>query len=113
MARTALTIQKVEDEGLDPAYTAFGADGHSVRNSGREFLHVKNSSGYLRTLTLQTPQTVDALAVAERTISIPSGADGMFIGPLLPLNLYNQSDGSVYIDIDDETGVTIAALRLG
>ena len=63
MARTELTIQEIARAGLEPSYSNAAADGNNFENTGREFVHVKNGSGSAVTVTIQTPGTVDGLAV--------------------------------------------------
>jgi hypothetical protein len=51
------------------AFTA--ASGGATRsNTGREVIHIHNLSGGPITVTISTPDTVDGLAVAERTVVI-------------------------------------------
>ena len=110
MARTELSLQNVDRDGLEATYTALIADGHKFTNNGEEmFIHVVNgATGF--TLTILTPQTVDGLSVADRTISIGANEEH-FVGPF-PVGNYNQSDGMVYVDYRDVADGTIAALKL-
>jgi len=109
MARTTLSIQDIVRSGLNPSYEAANADGESVDNNGRVFLHIKNGSGVSVTVTIQTPGTVDGLAVADRTVVIPAGEERM--PGVFPPADYNQSDGAVYVDFSAVTTVTVAAIR--
>jgi hypothetical protein len=110
MPRTALTVLQVTRTGLTPSYTAGnGSGGHSLpNNAGNEFIHVKTTTNAV-VVTIQTPGTVDGLAIADRTVSIGTSSERM-IGPFPP-SYYNQADGAVYIDFDVVTGATIAAIR--
>lgn len=111
MARTALTLQSIVRTGLSPAYTGANADGHSVTNEGKKTLvHVKNGGGSSINVTIQTPNTVDSLAVSDRVVSVPSGEERM-IGPF-PVETYNQSDGTIYVDFSAVTSVTVAAFKV-
>lgn len=112
MARTALTSQQVSRAGIIPTYSAVThPDGNSFINvDERNFIHVKNGSGGSLTVTVQTPITIDSLAVTDLTVSIAAGAEKL-IGPF-PLAYYNQTDGHVYIDYSTGTSITIAVLRL-
>jgi hypothetical protein len=109
MARTTLTVQTIVRAGLTPSYAAANADGHALPNTGRECVHVK-TGGTACTVTVQTPTTVDGLAVAERTIAIGTTSE-RFIGPF-PRATYNQGAEAVYLDFSAVTSVTIAALKL-
>lgn len=110
MARGDLTVQDVERSGLEPSYTAANADGDSFKNNGRVVLHAKNGSGAPITATIQTPGTVDGLAVSDRTVAIPAGEERI-MGVFPPAD-YNQSNGEVYVDYSDVTSLTVAALRI-
>lgn len=110
MARTALTVLQVARTGLTPAYTAGNVDGHSIVNDGRVCTHVKNGSGSSINVTVQTPGTVDGLAVSDLVVAVPAGQERM-IGPFPP-GVYNQADGTVYVDLSAVTTVTLAAVRL-
>jgi hypothetical protein len=110
MARTALTVQQISRAGLTPTYGAANVDGHSFPNGGdREFLHVK-TGGTGCTVTVQTPNTVDGLAIADRTYVIGTSSERM-IGPFPRAN-YNQGAEEVYVDFSSVTTVTIAAVRV-
>lgn len=110
MPRSALTVQQISRSALTPAYTAANALGHSVANDGeRTFIHVK-TVGTACVVTVQTPNTVDGLAIADRTYSIGTNSERM-IGPF-PRNNYNQGSEEVYIDFDVVTAVTCAAIRI-
>src|ERR1051325_1560167 len=110
MARTALTVQQVNRTGLTPSYAAANALGHSLNNSGREAIHIK-AGGTAVVVTIQTPGTVDGQAIADRTINVGTNSEKM-IGPFPP-DVYNQpGSADVYIDFDQVTSITIAALRI-
>ena len=112
MARTLIPTNTVVRAGIAPALTA-GDDANEMYfvNDGRTFLYVLNTGG-ASNLTFITPGTVDALAIGDRTVAVAIDAtEGMFIGPFPP-NIYNQSDGTVYVDIDDDTTLTLEAFRL-
>jgi hypothetical protein len=109
MARTALAVQDVVRTGLTPVYSAANVAGHSIENNGRVVLHVK-TAGTPCTVTIQTPGTVDGMAVADRTVALGATAE-RFIGPFPPD--YDQPTGDgVYVDFSAVTAVTVAALRV-
>lgn len=110
MARETLTVQEISRSGLNPSYTAAVADGHKIENTGREFVHVKNASGASVNVTIQTPGTVDGLAVADRVVAVPASEERM-IGPFAPSD-YNQDDDEVYVDYSATSSVTAAAVQL-
>jgi hypothetical protein len=112
MARVTLTPQQIVRTGLAPVFAGWDAGlQHGFANDGRIFAQVKNTNAAVRTVTVQTPGTVDGLAVAERTVNIPATTGDVMIGPFPP-SAYNQADGQVYLDIDVVLNVTIAIFRL-
>jgi len=110
MARTAINYQQVVRTGLEETLEAANVDGNKIANDGRILLHVKNGGASPITVTVQTPGTVDGLSVSDMTIVV-TNAEERFIGPFPP-GIYNQSDGSVYVDYSAVTSVTVAALRV-
>lgn len=109
MARSELTVQTIVKTGLADTYAAANVDGNSFDNDGNTFLHVKNAGVGSITVTIQTPGTVDDLAVSDRTVTVANGAEKM-IGPFPP-GIYNQS-GEVYVDYSGVTSVTVGAFKL-
>lgn len=113
MARTALTVSEIVRSGLTLSASAANADGHSLVNTDKNaalLLYVNNGSGSPITVTIQTPGTVDGLAIADRTVTVAAGAE-RFIGPLTAKD-YNQSDGTVYVDFSAVTTVTVMGLKI-
>ena len=114
MARTALTVQDIVASGLNPVYSAANIDGHSIDNDNKAFLTVKNGGAGACEVTVQTPRQEDGLDLAERVVSVPAGEE-RDIGPFPPKS-YNRTSGadvgSVYVDFDQVTSVTVAAKRL-
>lgn len=114
MARQNLAVTVIDRSGTDIAtLAAANADGHAVLNNGATFLIVKNAGGSGITVTVQTPRTIDGLAVAEYTISVGDGETKAF-GPF-PKDTFNQPGpdaGKVYVDYSAVTSVTVGAFRL-
>lgn len=114
MARTALTAQQVAPTGLSPSYSAANADGHQFANDGNTLLHVKNGGAGACVVTVQTPQQIAGLDVAEQAITIPAGEERL-IGRLRPAT-YNRPTGAadpntVYVDFDAVDSVTVALIE--
>ncbi|MCA9940552.1 MAG: hypothetical protein KC418_18065 [Anaerolineales bacterium] len=108
MARTALSTTQVSRTGVAMSPSAANVDGHSLAYQENLLLYVANGGGSPITVTIQTPGTVDGLAVADRTVTIPAGSN-RWIGPF-PKEQYRQSDGSIYVDFSGVTSVTVAAI---
>lgn len=116
MARTTLAVNTISRTGIDSAATlaAANAEGHYVQNGGDMFLEVLNTNASPCTVTVQTPRTVDGLAVAELTVAVAQNKR-MLIGPF-PVATFNQvaaNPGCIYVDFSAVTNVTVAAWRLG
>jgi len=111
MSRTTLTVQQIVTaaNGLAVALTTAGTQ-HSFANDGRVFLYVRNT-GAAKTLTMTTPNTVQGLAIADQTATITATTGDQMFGPFPP-SLYNNSDGTVYVDLDTVTSASIGVVRL-
>jgi hypothetical protein len=104
-------VQELSRAGITPTYNAGTVtDGDGFTNDGVTFIHVLNTGGST-TLTIQTPGTVDGLAITDRTVTIPATTGTKLIGPF-PVDKYNQSDGKVYLDWSQVTGITFAVVRM-
>jgi len=111
MAQVALTVQDIGHGGAAESFVAAAAaaTGNKYPCDGKTWLHAKNT-GTIKVLTISTPGTVDGLAVAERTISLPATTGDIMIPPFPP-SQYAQADGQVYIDLDLATAVTYCVFR--
>lgn len=110
MARTALVPQQVVRTGLTPVFSAANVDGHSVANDGHTMLEVKNASAAPINVTIVTPGLVDGNAIADLVVAVPANTGDKMIGPFPP-GIYNQADGTIYVDFSAVVTVTVAAVR--
>ncbi len=110
MARTAITVQEIDIDGLSPVFSASVADGEKFLNSGDQFLHVKNGGGSPITVTIQTPAQIESIDIAEVEVTIPASEERI-IGNFSP-SIFNQSDGMVYVDYSAVTSVTSALFKI-
>lgn len=113
MARTLVTVTAVNRTGSDItilANAATASDGDNFPNNGKTFLIVTNGAGAPITVTVQTPRTVDGLAVAEYTNTVTNATTEIF-GPF-PVDTFNQADGTVYVDWSSATSITFEAFSL-
>ena len=119
MARTVLTVQDIARTGLEAVYAA-GDDvnHHSFDNSGENvLLHVKNGATAV-VVTITTPNDIDGLVLPDRIVTVGATTERM-IGPF-PNSLYGtidtdpdpDIDPAIFVDLDDATNVTLAALKL-
>lgn len=109
-----LTLQKIIEDGLAPAYAAADALGDTFQNdsSGRRFVHIKNNSAASVTVSAAPARSTTEVQgfgeVTKGTISvaIPAGADRM-IGPFPHIAFKNPD-----IQYSDVTSVVVAALHI-
>lgn len=103
-----VATQSIDLNGLDATYSAASGGGDKVTPAAGSFLHVKNGNAATCTVTIATPGTVGGLAVADRTVAIPT-ADEAFI--LLDPSLYrNSADGKADVTWSVTATVTFAVL---
>ena len=114
MARVDLPITNIIRTGVgNPGVLVAGdqALNHEFVNDGRTLVSVLKTGG-AGILTFKTPGTKDGQAIAEQVVTPGVHAtQNTLIGPFPP-SIYNQSDGTVHIELDDDTGLTIGAFRL-
>jgi hypothetical protein len=110
MARTPITAQAVTSAGRAPAYEPANVDGNSFRLLPGRALHVKNGSASAVTVTAPTPQLVDGLAVADRTITVAAGGEQLIAFGTTAA--YKQAGGVVHIDYSTVTTVTVAVFDI-
>lgn len=113
MADVDLTAEQITRVGINATDTGSlsTSDTYKVRNDGKTFLHFKKSGAGACTVTFVTPGTVDGLAVADRTVSVPATTGDVMVGPF-PRRIYNDSDGELAFTLSEITGLTVAVLTL-
>jgi hypothetical protein len=110
MADHTLVVQDIVRTGLDlraAESTVVTADTYYMPNDGRTKLNVRNATGFACTVTIETPATVDGLAVADRTVSVADNKE-FLIGPW-PIDTYSNSSGNVKFTFNQT--VAIVAVR--
>ncbi len=112
MARSAFTPLVATRAGVTETLGAVDAvNGNSFLNLvGDNLLIVKNGGAGALTVTIKIAPTVDGNAVASKTATVAAGAQSI-IGPF-PAGIYNQVDGSVYVDFSTGTSITAAVLQV-
>lgn len=106
--RTALVVQQHVPAGLNPAFAAANADGHSIPVVGEgEYLEVKAGDTAVD-VTVVTPGSVSGLAIADRAINVPIGGTRK-----IPLSskAYRQDDGTVHVNFSQVVNVTCGAFK--
>lgn len=104
------TPQVIITEGITPALTAAEAGGDEWVNSGREFIHVKNS-GAETTVIINSQALCDQGVDHDITVTIPLTTGWKMIGPF-PKNRWNDTAGKVQLTYGDHTNLTIGIVRL-
>lgn len=117
MARDVKTVQVVSDSaGVNLAFTAFvQANGGQYDNTQQTAKMVWANSGTAKVITISTDKTTtDQLVTqASKTFTLPGSAVAYEM-PALQNQFWAQSgtgDTNIYVDIDDDTGVTWAVSR--
>lgn len=111
MADVTLTVYDAARAGLDLTgnkTTIVTDNDYYFHNNGKTLLHVANATGSTVTVTIVTPNTVDGLAITDRTATLATAKQGVF-GPFPP-GIYNDSDALVHVTFDQTVDVT--AFRL-
>jgi len=114
MPRTAITIQTPTTAFITPTYGAADqANGNSVATTGSGLLlHVKNTNGATRTLTLTTTNTSNGFALTSPTYVIPlTTGDKMIALSSAEVGALAIA-GVLQLDWTADTGVTIAVIAM-
>ena len=106
-----LPVQTVTATGTTPDYDAASPTGDKVRPGGRVVLHFRNAGLDPVTVTLVTPGTVQGLAIADRTVTVPAAGDVLVT---VSADLYADpaDSGLASFTYSATTDVTVAALRV-
>lgn len=96
--------------GTSPTVATASAGGDKIQPGTR--LHIHNGNAASTTVTIATPGTVDGLAVADRTFTVPNGTFPTNFGVIdVPSDIYrNPSDGLVDITWSVTASVTFFVL---
>lgn len=82
------------------------SDTYFIPNNGRVILLVTSTPGC--TVTVQTPGTVDGLAIADSTPAV--GATKQHVLGPYPTTIYNQADGTIQVTFS--AAATLYAVRV-
>ena len=117
MARTVLTVQTVDRDGMVVVQTAGDAtNDHSFENlTGDILLEVDNQGTGAVEVTIKVDMNVDGIVVPDLIVSV-AGGDRVMIKSFKK-HIYNQEDAgnsidrAVLVDIDQDSNVFLAAIR--
>lgn len=105
-----LAVQPVVADGLAPTFSNTAAGGDKFVNpDGKPFAIFRNVSGSAITVTAVTTKTVNSLAVADKTFTVP--ANGFRICPPFSKGLYNNADDEVNFTYSTHTDLSVAIVR--
>jgi hypothetical protein len=109
MPRVAIPVTTFTRAGVVPPAETNGdaVNHHTLANSGRTGLIVRNSGAVPRDVIFRFPSTVDGQAITPRTVAIPAGAERWF-GPF-PTDLYGTE---VLIDVANAE-LKLRGIRVG
>jgi hypothetical protein len=104
----ALSLQVLVPGGSASTLAAAAGGGDTCPAGDGVFLEVNNGGGSSVTVTLATPGTVDGLAIADRTATIPAGERWKIPVP----RLFAKVDGQCDITYSGVTSVTVGCFKV-
>lgn len=113
MPRVEIPVTQLTDSGVaPPAQTNADAtnDHYIAGNDGHIMLEIISTDGGAQSVTILTPGTFGGLNLEDRTVSVPAGQT-RYVGRLAP-GIYNQADGSIYLDPSVSTNLKFRAYRV-
>jgi len=108
-----LTVQEPTLAGITPTYAAADVAGDTFAYSGGNVvIHIKNTNAAQRVATILTPGTVEGVAIADPTVTIPATTGDKMIKLNAPGNLFVAATGLISITYDAVTNVTIGVFKV-
>ena len=107
MATVTQTVYNAARSGLDLTTnktTVNTSNTYQFPNDGRVKMFINNVTNTNSTATIVTPNTVDGLAVSDRTVSVTT-LKAFVIGPFPP-DIYNDDSGYVAMTFDQAVEIT-------
>jgi hypothetical protein len=105
-----LSVQEIDQDGLEATFAAVAGGGDQFLNSGKEFIEIVNDDASDKTLTIVSQITISGLAVSDQTVVVTAG-ERRHVGPFAT-GTFNDSSGYVQLTYSAATSVTIAVLRV-
>ena len=106
-----LTPQVVTLLGIIPTLVAAEVGGDEFVNSGRDFIHIKNTDAAAMDVTIDSQKPCSQGEDHDCVVNIPATSGEKFIGPF-PKDRFNDEGGKVQITYSAVTGVTIGIVRV-
>lgn len=112
MANITIAVETADRDGIAP--TANGSLSTSntyivANNGGRTLLRFKKTGAGACTVTFKATASVEGLAVADHTVTVPATTGDVLVSDLEP-EAFNQSDGTVHFTLSEVTGLTVEAV---
>ena len=112
MAIVNITPTKIDKDGEAESFQAMiTADTYKVRNDGRMTLHFKKTGAGAANITVVTPKQVKGYAVADQVVIVPATTGDVMMAPI-DRDLFNDASQDVSFTTDEQTGLTVAAVRI-
>jgi hypothetical protein len=106
-----LTVQSVNKLGVDLEYEQASEGGDTASNDGRTiFLFANADGGGTRTVTIKGQAAPAGMEIQDIEVTIPAGGQAA-AGPFRP-RFFNNQLGAVELTYNDETELTVLALRV-
>lgn len=109
MAALATNVVPLAGLRFDDKLVAAAGGGDTVAPGAGVLLAVKNADAGSHVVTIATPGTVDGLAIADRTVTVPAGQT--FVVPITD-RYRDPSTGRAAITYDGVTSVTVGVFRV-
>lgn len=106
-----LAVQTIDLDGEAADYIGAAGGGDQFANTGREYIHVKNTNAATRTVTVNSQRVCDQGFDHDVAVVIPATTGDILIGPL-PTERFNDANGNALITYSAVTGVTIGVFKL-
>lgn len=106
-----LTVQDVDLDGEDADYVSAAGGGDQFANDGKTFLHIKNTNGATRTVTVNSQKACDQGFDHDVAVVVPATTGDMMIGPF-PTARFNDASGFVQLTYSAVTGVTVGVFSV-
>lgn len=107
-----LIVQSLTTAGLAATYTTAVAAGDEFPNDGHTLIHVKESAGLAKTITLASQVAPVPVGMQLANVTLEVTANGEAFSGFFNQAAYNDSSGMVQVSYSTNTGITIAAISV-
>lgn len=106
-----LTVQQVLQAGIVPSYVDAAAGGDKFQPGANVWLHVKNGSGGVITVTVDSKVPSNYGDDVNLVNSVAAGAEEI-MGPFPPSRFASPTDGLADISYSGVTSLTVGVFRI-